>query len=46
MEIIGLLVGAIVVIGIAGWTIGFVRAARAAPVKERLAAYGARQDSR
>lgn len=46
MEIIGLLVGAIVVIGIAGWTTGFVRAARIAPVKERLAAYGAWQHPR
>ncbi|HKZ86395.1 MAG TPA: hypothetical protein VJ793_22425 [Anaerolineae bacterium] len=42
----GLLVGTVVLIGIVWWTIGFVRAVRIAPVKERVEAYGARRRAR
>jgi hypothetical protein len=46
MEIIGFLVGAAVLIGVVWWTIGFIRAVRIAPLKERVEAYGARRHTR
>ncbi len=41
---LGILAWAVVLVIGVPWTIGFVRAARVAPVKERLKSYCARED--
>ncbi len=46
MEIIGFLVGAVVLALAVAWVIGFIRAMRVAQVKDRVEAYGARRRAR